>query len=732
MVRSLPGRPQLILAAPTLHLMNYLLFLPALLLTHLASAQTAPINRQAVVERHQVTNTRTDTLGALTVGNGRFAYTVDVTGLQSFPEYYQKGLPLGTEAEWGWHSFPNPAGYRFEASLRDYDLNSRRVPYAVQRKEPDNKAAVEYFRANPHRLQLGNLGLLLRRQDGTPATIRDLRDLRQILNPWTGEISSHFSLEGVPVDVLTVGHQQHDAVAVRLSSPLLAAGRLQVALRFPYPTGEWADMAANYAHAEAHRSGIAARQLGAALLTHQLDSTRYAVQLAWTGTAALAAAHPHEFVLTPGPGATVLEVSCRWLPRVAGAKAAPAASFAATQASSRQGWAAFWRSGGAVDFGGTPDPRAHELERRVVLSQYLTRVHNAGSQPPQETGLLLNSWYGRPHLEMHWWHAAHFALWGRPEILEKSLTWYARPEVQAEARAIAQRQGYAGWRWQKMTDPQGHEGPSSVGAFLIWQQPHTIYFAEEAYRAHPTAATLERYQERVAQTAAFMASYPFFDKAQNRYQLGKGLIPAQERFRAEDTFNPTFELVYWHWALETAQKWRLRLGEPRNAQWDEVLQKLSALPQAGGVYLAAESAPDSYTNPEYKTDHPAVLGALGMLPLTGQQDTATMRRTFDLVWRTWSWDKTWGWDFPLTAMTATRLGLPDKAVDALLMPVKTNTYLPNGHNYQEGRLPLYLPGNGGLLAAVALMCAGYDGCPVPNPGIPKGWVVRWEGLQKMP
>ncbi|RYY17025.1 MAG: hypothetical protein EOO36_10315 [Cytophagaceae bacterium] len=283
-----------------------------------------------------------------------------------------------------------------------------------------------------------------------------------------------------------------------------------------------------------------------------------------------------------------------------------------------------------------------------------------------------------------------------------------------------------------MTDPWGAEGPSSVGAFLLWQQPHTIYFAEEAYRAHPNAATLKLYQERVSQTAEFMASYPFFEKGKNRYILGKGVIPAQERFKAEDTFNPTFELVYWYWALETAQKWRERQGQPRHPQWDDVLQKLAQLPQAGGVYLAAESAPDSYTNPEYKTDHPAVLGALGMLPATGQQDAATMRRTFDLVWQTWSWDKTWGWDFPLTAMTATRLGLPEKAVDALLMPVQTNTYLPNGHNYQEGRLPLYLPGNGGLLAAVALMCAGYDGCKEPNPGIPKNWQVRWEGLQKMP
>ena len=50
----------------------------------------------------------------------------------------------------------------------------------------------------------------------------------------------------------------------------------------------------------------------------------------------------------------------------------------------------------------------------------------------------------------------------------------------------------------------------------------------------------------------------------------------------------------------------------------------------------------------------------------------------------------------MTAMTATRLGLPEKAIDALLMNIATNTYLPNGHNYQDDRLTIYLPGNGGF------------------------------------
>jgi hypothetical protein len=48
---------------------------------------------------------------------------------------------------------------------------------------------------------------------------------------------------------------------------------------------------------------------------------------------------------------------------------------------------------------------------------------------------------------------------------------------------------------------------------------------------------------------------------------------------------------------------------------------------------------------------------------------------------------------------------------------------------------LYLPGNGGLLTAAAMMAAGWDGGPDrPAPGFPSNgkWVVRWEGLRRLP
>jgi hypothetical protein len=73
------------------------------------------------------------------------------------------------------------------------------------------------------------------------------------------------------------------------------------------------------------------------------------------------------------------------------------------------------------------------------------------------------------------WHQVQFAVWGRPELLERTLSWYQK--AYPKAKKIAERQGFDGIRWMKMTDPSGMEAPSSIGSFLIWQQPHLIYLA---------------------------------------------------------------------------------------------------------------------------------------------------------------------------------------------------------------------------------------------------------------
>jgi len=691
------------------------------------------IDRKALVERHKVVNTAFDPMGAVTVGNGRFAMTVDATGLQSFPEAYDKGVPLGTESEWGWHSYVDTVGYKFSETLKEYTIHGRKVPYAVQWSTPGperNKKAADWFRQNLHRLQLGNIGFELTKKDGSKATMDDLKDIHQELNCWTGEVTSHFVLEGDTIDVWTVGDPARDGVSVKVSSGLLSQGRLKVRVRLPYPTGGFADDGDNWAQAGAHESRIVARGDLGAVIRHDLDTKSYFLNMKWGGGGSIEERGRHYFLVSPGR-VKEFEFSVEFSRRPGGGGVA---GYDGVASSSAEAWKDYWMKGAVVDFSGSTDPRAFELERRVVLSQYLLRVQEAGDMPPQETGLTYNSWFGKPHLEMHWWHAAHYALWGHPELLERSLDWYGK--VVGGAREIAQRQGYEGVRWQKMTDPDGRESPSSVGAFLIWQQPHFIYLSELCYRGGDKSV-LKRYKDLVFATADMMASYVWWDSATRRYILGPGVIPAQERFKEDSTFNPCFELAYWRWALGVAQEWRRRLGLAPDSKWEKVIQGLSELPkgQVGGeeLYFPTESAGDAYTNPRYRGDHPAVLATYGFLPGGERIDTVVMRRTFDWIQANWSWKDTWGWDFPLVAMSATRLGMPEKAIDALLMPVQKNVYLRDGHNYQDERLRCYLPGNGGLLSAIALMCAGYDGSGA-EPGIPKNgkWKVRWEGLKPAP
>ncbi len=678
----------------------------------------APINRKAVVTRNNPHVTAIDNLASLSVGNGGFAVTVDATGLQSFPETYSPGVPLGTMSDWGWHAFPNPEAYREEESWVAYDFGrEHKEIYATQAIEDKRREdAMNWYRVNPHRLHLGTLGLAL---GNDPSQVKDIS---QSLDMWNGRISSRFSFKGNRYDVQTVCDPVLDMVATRIS----ADSKFAIDLRYPYPTGEHSDDACDWTKDKLHSTTIIEQTANSALIKRVLDATTYYVTLRWQGKAKLKQTGRNRLQLASA--GKQLSLTCEYSEQQSKAMK----TYDDVEKASAAHWCAYWNKGAIVDFGECKDPRAKEMERRVVLSQYLLAIQDAGETPPQETGLTYNSWYGKFHLEMILWHQAQFALWGHPELLDRSLSWYFKAED--NARKIAQRQGFKGVRWMKMTDPWAGEAPSSIGSFLIWQQPHLIYLAELLYRATLSPQILKKYERLVEETAEFMEDFATYDNTNDRYVL-KGCIAAQETLPAATTVNPPFELSYWHCALQIAQQWRERLGKERNAQWDDIIRKISPLASKDSLYLAAETQPDTYQNEKMYSDHPAVMGAVGLLPFNSQQvDMAKMKKTEQWIWKNWKWDTSWGWDFPMMAMGAARMGEPENAVGALLMNEVKNTYLKNGHNYQSDRLRLYLPGNGGFLLAVGMMCAGWDGATMPNPGFPNDgkWNVRWEGLKAMP
>src|SRR5688572_21224570 len=194
-----------------------------------------PIDRFALVTRHNVVLQKSDTLGSLSVGNGEFAFTVDVTGLQTFYKEYENGVSLGTQSQWGWHSIPQKEKYSLQDVAKRYEsCDDTQAPYPVQHAEGRAGDATKALRGNPHRLHLGMIGLVLQKQNGEEVRLDELTKINQHLDLWTGKIESTYEVDGVPVRVILYGHQQRDEIAVRIESPLLKNEHLKIKFSFPY------------------------------------------------------------------------------------------------------------------------------------------------------------------------------------------------------------------------------------------------------------------------------------------------------------------------------------------------------------------------------------------------------------------------------------------------------------------------------------------------------------------
>ncbi len=760
------------------------------------------IDRRALVMRHNVTLTDLDALRPMQVGNGEFAFGMDITGLQTF-------VPFNTMSQWGWYSSPPPAGKKVEDYQgQTWDTHGRPVRYPMV--DPNQPELSQWMASNPHKINLGRIGLVLKKSDGSAALPSDLKQVRQNLDLWSGIVTSRFVFEGQPVTIKTASHATSDTVAVQIMSPLVRSGR--IAAFFSCPS----DQPLYLADYVGHQNGPAkltiqrAKQKNRVELVRKLDGALFRAGVQWEGkaefhenaedpvgdlkivsaeygtnrkwvdvTPKLAAAVKDNRVTLrvtsdnlapdPAPGLTkrvrvtytignvaqVMDVKENDMLDIAATsvsnrlyltpssesdslvftctysnKNLPAnlPSFGDTFSSSRKSWDRFWRTGGAIDLSQSKDPRWRELERRVVLSQYQMKVNAAGTLPPQESGLVNNTWYGRFHMEMVWWHKTHWALWNRWPELNRSLGIYKK--LLPQAKALAKSQGYSGARWPKAIGPDGREWPHEIHALLIWQQPHPIFFAELDDRAHPTKATLQKWLPIVEASADFLATYAHFDPQIKRYILGPPVVPVSENTNSKTTRNPAFELGYWRYGLRTAQTMRKRLGLAPKKEWDQVLQNLAPLPTQDGLYVLYEGVVDMWTKLAY--EHPALIGTYGLLPGDGV-DKAVMARTLDRVAKTWDFNRTWGWDFPMLAMTAARLGKPELAVDFLL-------HSSNGFQFDEvglatgGPYP-YFPSNGGLLYAIAMMARGWDGAGNDGaPGFPRNgqWKVRWENLTSAP
>lgn len=696
------------------------------------------INRLDIIASFNPHLTDINPQSPLSVGNGRFCYTADITGMQTLYEEYLTETPLCTMAEWGWHTkkADNEKGFYTldDVRMTPYNYCKRTVTYPRVKYE-GNEAAYDWVRQNPHKFNLAKIGLYFHNE---PIQADSIYCINQTLDITTGILKSIFrlnvnrhnnarTLNNIAADniktnaisdnlvtVYTVCDDNSDTVAFHISSGLLQCG-LSINIAFPYASCDITG--SDWNNTDGHSDFLKASHI-----RRQIDDTAYYVNFNINGTDT--SQHTaNNSIITSDSNVTINKcnnsaatiksngVHCYNITTIAdelnmsvnfNKSIYTPASYDTIAGNSRHFWHNYWTTGKFLN----SDNK--ELMRRVILSQYLLVINDSGYIPPAETGLTCNSWYGKAHLEMHYWHMAWAPLWGHPELLTRSFDWYI--DILDEAKKNASRNGYKGARWTKMVSYTGSDCPSKIAPLLVWQQPHIINMLQMVIDNNTSddfdvKAYMNKYWILVYETAVFMADYLVYDPVSDIYNIEAPVIPVQERHLPEDTRNPIFELAYFRYGLLIAAKWAYKLGFTDEAsQWHNIAMHIAPLPINDDVYIAHSNCPDTFTNKAI--DHPLMLQIYGMLDNYGAEDIVDKdiyRNTLMKVIDVWDYSTLWGWDFAVIAMAAHKLGLDDIALEQLLINSPKNDYVESGNNRQNSRkdLPLYLPGNGSLLLAAA-------------------------------
>src|SRR5690554_2950514 len=180
------------------------------------------IDRQALVSRHNPELNAFDPSSPFTVGNGQFAFTADVTGLQSFSDYYfNNGTPLETKARWAWHTRDNHRNYTLDDAGERFQAYGREVSFPTNM----DSAAGQWLRQNPHDLPLARIAL---NYGDKPLAMEQVDEVSQQLDLWNGLLTSQYSINATPVRVQTVVGSEADVLAFDLRSGLVDQGQLSI------------------------------------------------------------------------------------------------------------------------------------------------------------------------------------------------------------------------------------------------------------------------------------------------------------------------------------------------------------------------------------------------------------------------------------------------------------------------------------------------------------------------
>ncbi|MGC1391505.1 MAG: hypothetical protein WA816_10750 [Bacteroidales bacterium] len=310
------------------------LFLTLLIIAE-SCRNNSKIDRYQLVTSNNVENSFIDSLNSLAIGNGEFYFSVDITGLQTFPEFYSGGAPLETMSDWIWNRRENSG--------------------------------------NHSHLNLGMIGLQILKKNGDEISINDISDPVQNLNLWTGEIDSRFNIEGLPVHIKTVCHPYYDMISTKIISGLLRKNRLKI--RISFNAGGSSSNLLDFESAEINTTKIVADTNNYSIISKQEDKNNYYV-LIWRNSAELKEVTQQIYYLEPHNVDSVYSFSCQFM---SNQESGRMQNFGETETASKRSWEKFWSDSSMVDLQKHNSHSTKEMERQSILSRYLTKIQCCGT-----------------------------------------------------------------------------------------------------------------------------------------------------------------------------------------------------------------------------------------------------------------------------------------------------------------------------------------------------------------
>lgn len=237
---------------------------------------------------------------------------------------------------------------------------------------------------NPQRLSMANIGLYF---GGDNVTEGSLLDKSQDLDLWEGTITSSFQYNGSNVSVQVWCHPSEPVLGIEIKSKLLTSGGLGVFFDFPYSdvnkfdapyVGVWDTMATSNNTVSVQSTSSTAS------FKHTIDDNTVHLDAQWNtkkGSISGPLAGMNKFVLSSSGSDTLQLVVSFPADDKTSKKNLPSYSSVATL--SKAWWYDYWTSGAFIDLSATDNANATELQRRIVLSQYLVAVNEASDNPPQ-------------------------------------------------------------------------------------------------------------------------------------------------------------------------------------------------------------------------------------------------------------------------------------------------------------------------------------------------------------